>query len=148
MSQEHVQLVRRACVAWKDGDLSTYYDMYAPDVDASGGLLWPDAQGSAKDADEIIRNFESVRAAFKRSELIPQGFIEAGEKLVVVLLWRGLLPDSDAPVEQHLVSAYEFRDDLIARQAWFATLGEALDALELPASAAENLVASENMPLG
>jgi hypothetical protein len=146
MSREHVEVVRRACSAWGDGEISTFREMYSPGVVAYGGGLWPDADGSVHGVDAIIHNFESVKAAFQRSELIPESFLDAGEKLVVTLLWRGVLPNSDSFIEQRLVCAYEFSDGLIVYTGWFDGLTEALDALELPRSVALKLVPDGEIP--
>lgn len=145
MSRENVEAVRRACRAWGAGDVATIRELYAPDVTADGGVLWPEGSGSVQGADAIIRTFQSIMAAFERSELIPEGFIEVGDTLVVPLLWRGVPPGSNSFVEQRLVGAYRFRQGRIVFISWFAALEEALDALGLPRSAAEDLVADDEM---
>jgi ketosteroid isomerase-like protein len=139
MDGGHIDTVRRACAAWCQGDISIYRKMYAPDVVASGGQLWPEREGSVEGVDALICNFDSLMSTFERSELIPEAFVEDDASLVVRLLWRGFLRGSDTPVEQRLICAYRFRERLIVYQAWFAELAEALDAVGLPASAAKAL---------
>jgi ketosteroid isomerase-like protein len=140
MSQQHVDAVRRACVAWGAGDIPTIRELYATDVVADGGVLWPEGSGSVRGVDAVIAAFESIMTAFERSELIPEGFLEASDTLVVPLLWRGISPGSDSAVEQRLIGSYRFTHGRIAHIAWFATLDQALDALGLPRSAAESLL--------
>jgi ketosteroid isomerase-like protein len=142
----NVHMVQRACAAWCEGDISIYREMYAPDVVASGGRLWPEGEGSVAGVDAVIRNFESLLAAFERSELIPESYLEAGETLVVRLLWRGLLRGSETPVEQRLVCAYKFRDGLIAYTAWFEDIHDALRAVGLPESAESELTPVQAEP--
>jgi ketosteroid isomerase-like protein len=146
MSQEHVELVRNACAAWGEGDISVFREMYAPDVVASGGVLWPEGEGSVRGADAIMSNFEAIMAAFERSELIPEGFLDSGDTLVVPLLWRGSLRGSDSFIEQRVTCAYRFKDGLIVYTAWFEALEQALDALGLPHSAAAELVDARDRP--
>jgi ketosteroid isomerase-like protein len=138
-----IETIRQACAAWSRGDISIYREMYTPDVVASGGRLWPEGEGSVEGVDEVIRNFESLLAAFERSELVPEAYAQEGDSVVVRLLWRGLVRGSETQVEQRLTCAYRFRGDLIAYTAWFAELAEALDAVGMPASAAEQLVPIE-----
>ncbi len=135
--------VRRACSAWCQGDISIYREMYAPDVVAAGGRLWPEGEGSVAGVDAVMGHFGSLLAAFERSELIPEAVVEEGDNLVVRLLWRGVVHGSETPVEQRLICAYRFRDGLIVYQAWFAELVEALDAVGMPPSAADALRALE-----
>lgn len=131
MASAHTDMVRRACQAWSDGDISVYRDMYAADVVAEGGGLWPEGEGSEQGAEAVIANFESILAAFESSELIPEFFYEQGDSLVAALLWRGVLPGADAPIEQRLACAYRFRDGLIAYTAWFTDATEAAAAVGL-----------------
>jgi ketosteroid isomerase-like protein len=135
----HVEAVRRTYQAWGEGDISTIRELFAPDVVADGGVLWPEGKGSVRGVDAVMRAFASIMAAFERSELIPEGFLEAGDTLVAPLLWRGVSAASRSVVEQRLIAAYGFRDDQIASIAWFGGLDEALDALGLPRSFAEGV---------
>ncbi len=127
----HADLVRKACQAWCDGDISVYREMYAADVIAEGGGLWPEGEGSVQGVDAVIANFESIMAAFERSELVPERFVEADERLAVGLLWRGVIPGSETPVEQRLACGYRFRDGLISHTAWYPELEDAVRALGL-----------------
>jgi ketosteroid isomerase-like protein len=135
----HIDTVVRACAAWRAGDISVYREMYASDVVASGGQLWPEREDSVAGVDALMQNFESLMQAFERSELIPEAYVEEGDSLVVRLLWRGVVRASEAPVEQRVTCAYRFRDGLIAYTAWSADLAQALDAVGLPRSAAKAL---------
>jgi ketosteroid isomerase-like protein len=119
MRAGHADTVRRACRAWCDGDISVYSEMYAPDVVAEGGGLWPEGEGSIRGADAVIANFQSIMAMFERSELIPLQFFGDDESLVASLLWRGVPVGSKTPIEQRLACAYRFRDGLIVYTAWY-----------------------------
>ena len=129
MLAPHSEMVRRACEAWCDGDISVYREMYTPDVVAEGGSMWPEGDGSETGVERLIANLESIMSAFERSELIPEKFHEHGDALLAEILWRGALPGAETPVEQRVVCAYRFRDGLIAYTAWFSTLAEAAAAL-------------------
>jgi ketosteroid isomerase-like protein len=128
MGDGQADMVRRACRAWCDGDISVYRDMYSADVVADGGNLWME-QGSVQGVDAVIDNFQTILRAFERSELIPTRLYEQDDKLVAALLWRGLLPGSDTPVEQPIASAYRFAGGLIAYQAWYSDVDAALAAI-------------------
>ena len=94
-------MVRRACQAWSDGDISVYREMYCSDVIADGGDLWME-DGSVQGVEAVIARLEPILKAFERSELVPLELFEEGDGLVAALRWRGWLAGSDAPVEQHI----------------------------------------------
>jgi ketosteroid isomerase-like protein len=141
MAREHVEMVRTACAAWNAGDISVYWDLYAPDLVAEGGSMWPEARGPVNGPEALMRNYESIRESFDHSELHPEGFVEGDDVLVAAVLWRGVPRGGERVVEQRVFVSYRFRDGRISRQWWFADLGEALAVVDLPPSAASGLIA-------
>jgi ketosteroid isomerase-like protein len=139
MGRENIEMVRRACEAWGKGDISIYREMYAPDVTAHAGMLAPEVPGDMTGPDQLMEILESLMTTFERSELIPSGFIEEGETLVVPIVMRAVPREGSRTVEWHLATVYRFREGLIAHQGWYTTLDEALDAAGLPRSAAERV---------
>ena len=129
MSRENVETIRRGYDAWNRGDLDAVRDMYASDVTAEAGALWP-AAGEVSGSDAIIDAFASILATFERSEVLADEYIERGESVIVPTRWRGLLPGSDDLVEQLVVAAYTLRDGQVVHIRYFADLDEALDLTE------------------
>lgn len=140
MIRANVEAVRLACIAWGARDIDAIREIYTPDVVAEGGALWPEGSGEVRGAEEIISTFESIMSAFESSDLVPESLIDGDDVLVVPLLWRGTFRGSEAPIEQRLIAAHRFRDGHIAFIGWYADINEALDAVDLPHSAAETLV--------
>jgi ketosteroid isomerase-like protein len=128
---QRVDTIRKVCQAWGERDISTLHDLYTLDVLADGGELWPEGSGSVRGVDAVMGAFESIMSAFDSSELVPEGFLEAGDTLVIPLLWRGRSEGSRSFVEQRLVAAYGFRGQLIAEMRWYPSLDRALGALGL-----------------
>jgi ketosteroid isomerase-like protein len=128
LGSANIETVRRACEAWGTGDISSYREMYAPEVTAYAGQLAPEFPGGEfTGADQIIAVFESLIAAFKHSELLPSEFIEQGDTLVVPVVMRAVTEESQATIDWHLAIVYRFRSGLIIHQAWYPTLEEALE---------------------
>jgi ketosteroid isomerase-like protein len=148
MSREMIEVVQRACRAWETGELDVFRELYTPDVTADGGGLWLESGAIARGVDAVVRNFAALIGAFEQNELIPEGAIETGDTLVVLLLWRGLAPGGTSKsVEQRLIGVFKFRDGRIASMTWFEELEGALDALGLPRSAANDMVALGRQPV-
>jgi len=136
-------VVRRACEAWGAREFEIFRDLYTPDVTASGGALWPESGSSAQGVDVVIRNFEAIISMFERNEVLPEGVIETDDTVVVPLVWRGLPVGSTSFVEQRLFGIFKFRDTKIESMTWFTALDEALEAVGLPSSAAEDMIVLE-----
>ena len=106
MSQENIDTVRRACEAWNKGDISIYRAMYAPNAIAHAGPLAPEFPGGEiTGPDQIIAALESLMATFEQSELIPTGFIEDDDGLVVPVVMRAVARESPATIDWHLAIA-------------------------------------------
>ena len=126
VSQENVETIRRGYDAWNRGDLDAVREMYAPDVTADAGGLWP-AAGEVSGSDAIIDAFASIIAIFEQSEVLADEYIERGESVVVPTRWRGLLPGSEDVVEQRVVAAYTLRGGQVVHIGYFAELEEAFE---------------------
>src|SRR5690242_18586321 len=133
MSQLNTDVVRRGYDAWNRGDLDAVREIYADDVVANAGALWP-AGGDIRGPDAIIEQFASIFATFEKLELVPEEYADHGNVIVVPTLWRGTLPGSDALIEQHLVATYTLRDGLVVHIGYFSDLDSALLAAGVSAN--------------
>jgi len=121
--------MRRAYDDWSCGDLAAVRTLYADDITADAGLLWPSG-GEIAGVDAIIAAFSSILEAFETCEVVPQEFIEDGETLVVPTHWRGTLPGSGGVIDQLVVATYTFGDDdRVHRIAYYESVAEAMGAV-------------------
>ncbi|MEA2451233.1 MAG: SnoaL-like domain [Thermoleophilaceae bacterium] len=133
MAGRNIDVVRAGYEAWNRGDLDAVREIYAPDVTASAGALWP-AAGEVSGADAIIQAFASIFSAFERSELVAEEYIEHGESVVVPTLWRGTLAGSEGTIEQRLVAVYTLRDGRVVHIGYHGGMAEALGSIEVARS--------------
>ena len=63
MSQENVEVVKAAYVAWNAGDMDAFRELYDPDVIARPPERWPEP-GPFVGRDAVMRQFARVRAAW------------------------------------------------------------------------------------
>jgi ketosteroid isomerase-like protein len=135
VSFENVDTVRRGYDARNRGDLDAVREIYAPDVIANAGELWPVA-GEVEGAEAIIDAFASILSTFESSELVPEEFIERGNTVVVPTCWRGTLAGSGSVIQQHLACVYTLRHARITRIDYVETVEEALKLAERTAGPA------------
>ena len=126
MDSANVETVRRGYDAWNRADLDAVREIYAPDVVANAGGLWP-AAGEVKGPDAIIDAFASILSTFESNEIVPEEFIERGDAVVVPTCWRGTLAGSGSVIEQHLACVYTLRDALVVRIDYVEGVEEALE---------------------
>ena len=126
MSRDTVETVRLGYEAWNRGDLDALRSIYAADVRAEAGELWP-ASGEVAGAEEIIGAFASILATFEHCELVPEEYIERGEVVVVPTVWQGTLVGSESLIKERVIAVYTLRDGRICRIAYFQNLDEAME---------------------
>lgn len=124
MSEANVEAVLAAYAAWNRGDLSILETLYAPDISADAGTLWPEGDGIIAGRELIITNFASILAAFDETELVAEEVIDFGDTVIVPTLWRGVLAGSTSVVEQRLVGAYTFHDEEMVKILYRQDLAE------------------------
>ena len=130
MSEENVEIVRRAIIAYNRRDFEAIRSLNQPDVEldwsASRGLV----AGVYRGLDEVIRFYEDFFATFEDVYLEPEGFIEAGDSVVVPnsaqIRGRGGIE-----IVARSTLVFEVRGGLIARIRLYQEAREALEAAGL-----------------
>ena len=89
MSQENVEVVRRAFAAWNAGDMEAFREFYDPDVIVRPPEGWPEP-GPFVGREAVMRQWEQLRATWDAEavELISD-FIDAADRVAVRQAWRG-----------------------------------------------------------
>ena len=130
MSAENVELVRRSAEAWSRGDIEgalSYLDeavVWEPAEDE------PDAR-AAHGVDEVMKLIGRWMASFEDFASEPQEFIDAGEHVVVPMLFTGRPHGSAQSVTLPETQVFTIREGKITRVREFRTKDEALAALGL-----------------
>ena len=128
MSQENVELVREGIEAWNRRDFDGALRSIHPGV----VIRTIPAVGS-----RIFRGHEEIKAfwttffdSFDELWQEPTEFIDGGDRVVVVVRWRGRGRDG-IDLEQTIVDVYTFRNGLIVRLEGFDRKSAALEAAGL-----------------
>ena len=99
MSRENVEIVRAAFAAWNAGDMDALRELYDPDVIARALEGWPEP-GPFVGRDAVMRQFEQLRATWDADAVEPiSDFIDAGERVVVRMIWHGAGVGPEANLE-------------------------------------------------
>ena len=133
MSQENVEVVRRAFEAWNHGDDSlkaSLAELYAADATVRPLPYAPDTQ-IRTGRDEILTLYMELREAWERLEIEMEELVDAGEYVVVSLFLRGVMQGSAGEVDERFGVIYAFREGKITETRFFPSFADALEAAGL-----------------
>jgi ketosteroid isomerase-like protein len=127
MSQKNVEIVQAGYEHFEaTGEIRAHADLVW-DVSNPG---WPDQQIYLGPEGGMQFNAEWA-AAWDDWELEPQDYIDAGERVVVILNQRGRSKATGIPVEMRFAQVWTLRDGLASRMQLYASVEEALEAVGL-----------------
>jgi ketosteroid isomerase-like protein len=127
MSQENVEIMRRGFEHWMaTGEFRAGADWV---WDASN-LGWPDQQVYIGD-EGAMQFMAEWSDAWDDWEVEAEDFIDAGERVVVILNQRGRSKATGIPVEMRFAQVWTLRDGQGIRMQMFASVEEALEAVGL-----------------
>jgi ketosteroid isomerase-like protein len=129
MSQENIKVVQAAFEAYNAGRMDALRELYEPDVIMRGLDDWPE-RGPFVGSDAVIRQWERQREAWDSDAGEPiSDFIDAGDRVVVRLVWRGTGHGPDLNME--MTQVFTVRKGKICVIEHFWDHAEALEAIGL-----------------
>jgi len=128
MSQENVEIVRAVFAAWNEGDMDAVRELYDHEVIVRPAEGWPEP-GPFVGREALMRSYEQLREAWDADALEPISVIDAGDRVVVRQLWRGV--GQGPAMNMELTNVYTVRKGRIFYQESFWDHAEALNTLEL-----------------
>ena len=129
MSQEHVEVVRAVFAAWNARDMEAVRELYDPDVVMRGVEDWPEP-GPYMGRDALMGEWKQIREAWNADLLEPiSDFIDAADRVVVRLAWRGV--GQGPGMNMEMTTVYMVRKGRIVYQEFFWDHPEALQILGL-----------------
>jgi ketosteroid isomerase-like protein len=129
MSEENVDVIRKALAAWNAGDMEAVRELYDPDAVVRAPPGWPEP-GPFVGRDAVMQQFIQVRDAFTRDFIELASDIQtAGDRVIVRVDWHGAGSGPQSDIEWTLV--FTIRNGLIFGLEYFWDHTEALEAAGL-----------------
>jgi uncharacterized protein len=129
MSEENVEVVRRAFEAWNAGDMDRLRALYDPDAIMRAPPGWPEP-GPFVGRDAVMREFTHLREAFDEDSLeFMSDFATSGDRVIVRAAWRMIGRGPEGNMETTV--AYTVRRGLVLGLEFFWDHDEALEAAGL-----------------
>jgi ketosteroid isomerase-like protein len=133
VSHENVDKARGFIEAYNRRD----YDAAVEDFDPEVEWVLPDQMraDSCRGPEEIKRFWEGLDETFEELRLVPQEYLDGGDRVATRLRHRGRGRESGVEIEQELYhQVATFRAGKMVRLEYFADWDEALDAAGLRSS--------------
>ncbi len=128
MSQENVEVVRRALAAFDSGDLDQVLAMVAPDFEAHIAPELSAEPDTYRGSAGVRRYFDSFREAFEEIRFEVEQLTDAGDAVVVGMRMTALGKVTKIPVEQRNAGVWTVADGKVARIETYARLDDAFRA--------------------
>ena len=129
MSQENVEIVRKAFEVWNAGDMDAFREFYDPDIIVRPPEGWPEP-GPFVGRDAVMRQWEQLRQTFDDDALeLLSDFIDAGERVAVRVCWRGAGHGPEANLE--MTDVFTLREGRIFYLECYWDHADALKAVGL-----------------
>jgi len=130
MSQENVDKARDFIEAYNRRDFDAAVRWFDPDIDWV--LPARQAWDSCKGCDQVIRFFEGLDETFDQLQLVPQEYLDGGDRVATRLRHRGRGKESGAEIDTELYhQVATFRGGKMVRIEYFDDWSEALEAAGL-----------------
>jgi ketosteroid isomerase-like protein len=130
VSQENVEIVRRATGAFSRGDADAFVELTTSDVEWKVGLAA--VEGEVFQGEEGVRAyFARLNTAWSQFRFLAEDFRDAGDAVVVLGRLRGTGRAGGVPVESPVGAVWELREGKIWRLRAYLDQAEALKAVGL-----------------
>jgi ketosteroid isomerase-like protein len=132
MSEENVELVRRANAAFNGGDVDAFLELTAHDAEFQDLANAPDQSPIVRGRAAIQEVLTLWTAAFDDFRADVDEYIDEGDVVICATHWHGQGKGSGVLVDTHQFDVYELRDGLVVRATLgFRSRAEALEAVGL-----------------
>ncbi len=128
MSQQNVEVVRRALAAFNSGEMKQVLAIVQPDFEARIAPELSAEPDTYRGSSGLQRYFDSFREAFEEIRFEIEGLTDAGDSVVVGLRMTAAGKVTKIPVEQRNAGVWTVVDGKVSRIETYASLDEAMRA--------------------
>jgi uncharacterized protein len=130
ISEANVELVRAIYERFRAGDIEGALALQDPEVEVRDRPEAPDPQ-VYRGHQGVLRSLGASRAAFEGLDLVPEEFLAAGDRVVVVFRFLGTGRESGVPVDERLAHLWTVRNGLAVAMTVYSGRDEAVSAAGL-----------------
>jgi ketosteroid isomerase-like protein len=110
----NVDLVRAVYDRFRGGDPEGALSLYDPEVEVHDRPELPDPR-VYRGHEGVLASLDASRAEFAGFDLVPEEFVDAGDRVIVVFRFLGTGRESGVPIEERLCHSWTVRDGRVIR---------------------------------
>ena len=130
MSQENVEVLRRAFEAWNRNDWQSLMDCYDRDVITVPPAEWPEAV-TGTNRETLRHQFEEAKAPWEKERIEVDEIRDLGDRALALYRWIASGSGSHLEVEHFIATLHTFSGGRIVRLEYFLDRTRALEAAGL-----------------
>jgi ketosteroid isomerase-like protein len=130
MSQENVEIVKRAIDAFNVRDIDAIYECVTPDLEWFPAMPVTFAGGAFRGREGIESYIREVNEAWEEYRVVGENFRNLGEQVLVLSRVEALGVGSGAYIDSEMGQVYDFRAGRISRIRTYLDHAEAINAAE------------------
>jgi ketosteroid isomerase-like protein len=131
VSQQNVQVAKRAMTAFAQRDIESYEELFTPDFEWLPALPMAIESEGYRGRDGVERYFEEISDTWEAYSVIPDEYRDVGSSVLMVGRFETRGKASGVAVDSSLAAVFEFHDGRCSRCRVFFTSSEALKAVGL-----------------
>lgn len=124
---DHVALIRAVYERFRGDDLEGALELLDPEIEVRERPVTPDTQ-VRYGHDGVREALRDNRSTFQDLDMVPEEFIDAGDRVIVVFRFQGTGRGSGVPVDERLAHVWTIRRGKAIRMEVYSGRGEALRA--------------------
>jgi uncharacterized protein len=127
MSEANVELVRTIYDRFRARDTDGALALHDPEIEVHDRPESPDPQ-VYRGHEGVLSSLRVSQAAFKELDVVPEEFLDAGDRVIVVIRFQGKGRESGVPIDEQLAHVWTVRDGKAVRMDVHSGRDEALRA--------------------
>jgi ketosteroid isomerase-like protein len=127
MSRANVELVQEIYRRFRAGDADGALELQDPSIEVHDRPEVPDPQ-VYRGHEGVLRSLAVSQAAFESLDVVPEEFMDSGDRVIVVFRMVGKGRESGVPIEERLAHLWTIREGKAVRMEVHSGREEALRA--------------------
>ena len=131
MSQENVELTRKAFAAWNRGDLESAAEVISPEWEWHPARLYPGTDAVYHGLEGYARFWNTFREPWESVHIDLERIEDLGDRVLALMMFYAKGKGSGVDVTSEYANVFTFRDGLVVYQVGYGDWRSALKAVGL-----------------